>query len=78
MLEEILDFTAIDPHKAIMIGDTTYDVQMAANANIAALGAGYGVHHPQELLDHGALEVLPSFAEILMWFNQNRLQAAFS
>lgn len=78
MLEEILDYTAIDPHKAIMIGDTTYDVQMAQQANIAALGAGYGVHQDHELHDSGALEVLSSFNDILAWFRQDRLQPAFA
>lgn len=78
MLEEILDYTAINPHKALMIGDTTYDVQMAAQAKIAALGVAYGVHQDHELIKYGALEVFASFAELLAWLKQDRLQPAFA
>jgi len=44
MLHEILDYSAISKDKVIMVGDTTYDMDMAANANIHGLGVSYGVH----------------------------------
>ena len=77
MLHEILDFTAIDPHKAIMIGDTTYDLDMAANANMPALGAGYGVHSDEMLNNAKALSVEPSFEHIISWLLDNRIEKAY-
>lgn len=78
MLAEILDFTSIDPQKAIMVGDTTYDMDMAANAGIAGLGAAYGVHTEQMLRDSKAKEVKHSFDELLEWLLNGRVEKAFS
>lgn len=77
MLMEILDFTSIDPQKAIMVGDTTYDMDMAANAGIVGLGAGYGVHSEQMLRDSKALEVKHSFEDLLSWLLDDRVERAF-
>lgn len=77
MLLEILDFTAIEPHKAIMVGDTTYDLDMAINANMHGLGAGYGVHSEQMLLNSKALSVQPSFKHVIDWLLDNRIEPAY-
>lgn len=77
MLHEILDFTAIDPHKAIMIGDTTYDLDMAANAKMPSLGAGYGVHSSEMLQNARALSVEPSFEHIITWLLDSRIERAY-
>ena len=78
MLNEILDFTAIAPHKAIMVGDTTFDLDMAANANMAGLGAGYGVHSEQMLLDSKALSVEKSFNDVVSWLLDGRVEKAYA
>jgi phosphoglycolate phosphatase len=77
MLLEILDFTAIDPDKAIMVGDTIFDLDMAANAKMAGLGAGYGVHSEQMLLDSKALAVLKNFNDIIAWLLDGRVEKAY-
>lgn len=77
MLHEILDFTAIDPQKAIMVGDTTFDLDMAANANIAGLGAGYGVHSEQMLIDSKALSVQSNFTQVIAWLLDGRIEKAY-
>ncbi len=77
MLLELLDFTAIEPHKAIMVGDTTFDLDMAASADMAGLGAGYGVHSEQMLFDSNAVSVQPSFIKVVEWLLQNRLERAY-
>ena len=77
MLLELLDFTAIEPHKTIMVGDTTFDLDMAANAKIAGLGAGYGVHSEKMLLDSKALSVQPSFNKVIEWLLDGRLERAY-
>lgn len=77
MLHEILDFTAIDPHNSIMIGDTTFDMDMASNANMHGLAAGYGVHDPQVLTDAKAIAVIDTFTEIVDWLLDDRIKRAY-
>jgi phosphoglycolate phosphatase len=43
-----------DPARTAMIGDTTYDVMMAVNAGVRAIGVGWGYHEPDELTEAGA------------------------
>ncbi len=78
MLHEILEFTAIDPKNAIMVGDTTYDMDMAINANIAGLGAGYGVHTEEMLLASKAKEVHKSCHEMMSWLLDDRVERAYA
>lgn len=77
MLHEILDFTSIDADKAIMVGDTTFDMDMAANAGITGLGAAYGVHTEQMLRESQAVEVKHSFSDLLAWLLDGRVEPAF-
>lgn len=65
MLNELLAETGIDACEALMVGDTTYDIEMAANAGIRSIGVSYGVHSPQQLTDAGAERVIDRFDELL-------------
>lgn len=67
MLEQILDELGVFPHEALMIGDTEYDLEMAANARVASLGVSYGVHSTQRLAKHSPLACLDSVTEIPGW-----------
>jgi phosphoglycolate phosphatase len=67
MLEDILEATGVAPARALMVGDTTYDMQMAQNAGVAGLGVSYGVHTREDLITHGALACLDSFDEVCAW-----------
>ena len=78
MLHEILDFTAIDANKAIMVGDTSYDMQMAGNANLAGLGVAYGAHTAQTLSDNQAVSVQTSVDAMFDWLLDGRVEKAFS
>jgi len=78
MLLEILDYTAIDANKAIMIGDTTFDMDMAQHAKMAGLGAGYGVHSKAMLLESRAVEVKDSFCQLLAWLLDGRIEKAYA
>jgi len=44
MLNKILEDLNLDASQALMIGDTSYDLEMANNANIDCLAVSYGVH----------------------------------
>jgi len=73
MLEEILDQLAVEPQHALMIGDTEYDLEMANNAGITALGVSYGVHPPQRLWPHRPLAVLDEIGALLNWLNGEKI-----
>ena len=50
MLLELLEEFGLGPDEAVMVGDTTHDLQMAANAGLDAVGVAYGAH-PRAALD---------------------------
>ena len=77
MLHEILDFTAIDADKTIMVGDTTYDMDMAINANMHGLGVSYGVHSELMLLESKAVSVQHSFKQTIAWLLDGRIEKAY-
>lgn len=47
--------------RTAMVGDTTFDMEMARSAGVAALGVGWGYHGAAELTAAGAFEVFPDF-----------------
>lgn len=64
MLRAALAETGAEPAQAVMIGDTTYDMDMAAAAGMPALGVAWG-YHPAEALERaGAARVIESFAAL--------------
>ncbi|MEN8213877.1 MAG: HAD-IA family hydrolase, partial [Pseudomonadota bacterium] len=71
MLQEIIDELAISAVDALVIGDTEFDMQMAANAGASALGVSYGVHDRERLLRHGALHCLDAIHELPQWVKQH-------
>ncbi len=64
MVIEALRETALKPRQAVMIGDTTYDMDMARAAGIAALGVSWGYHDVADLKASGASRVLSSYSEM--------------
>lgn len=58
MLNKILEDLDMQPHQALMIGDSSYDLQMANNANIACVGVDYGVHSHRVLSQFEPLAIL--------------------
>ncbi len=54
MLQEAMLQAAAEPQSTVMIGDTTYDMDMARAAGCRAIGVAWGYHAPDELLAAGA------------------------
>ena len=54
MLEAALFEAGAQPEQAVMIGDTTFDIDMARAANVRAVGVDWGYHTTQELTEAGA------------------------
>lgn len=65
MLEAAMADAMADAAQTVMIGDTQFDVLMAVNAGVRAIGVDWGYHTPHELLDAGAETVVQSPAELL-------------
>jgi len=54
-----------------MIGDTTHDLDMAANAGVDALAVTYGAHPPDTLKTSKSLAYVDNVAELSQWLKQN-------
>lgn len=65
MLEAALFEAGTQPQSAVMIGDTAYDMLLAANAGVRALGVDWGYHTPDELTEAGAEAVARDPAHLL-------------
>jgi len=61
MLEKAMADTGVDAMSTVMIGDTTYDIEMAQNAGTRSVGVSWGYHPPEELLTAGADIVIDGF-----------------
>ena len=72
MIHTAMAETGAGPERTLMIGDTTYDMEMAQAAGVAALGVAWGYHAASDLKRAGATTVLkesrmlgPALAELL-------------
>jgi len=65
MILAALHETGIDPASTYMIGDTTYDMQMARAAGVHGLGVAWGYHPHDQLRDAGAEAIAHDFNELL-------------
>src|SRR5690606_8933044 len=63
VLQAIAD-TGVVSGKAVVIGDTTYDMEMARGAGAHAIGVSWGYHASDALTASGAATVLASFVDL--------------
>jgi phosphoglycolate phosphatase len=71
MVQELIAELDADPARTLVIGDTSHDLLMAANAGVASLGVTYGAHEAEDLHPHAPLALMNSFAEVHAWLNAN-------
>lgn len=64
MLEAALFEAGAQPGEAVMIGDTSFDMQMAVAGRVRAVGVAWGYHSPQELSETGADYVAHSMNDL--------------
>ena len=67
MLLELMDELGAEPARTLMIGDTTHDLQLAANAGAASLAVSYGAHESEALAGLAPRHVVHSVAELRDW-----------
>lgn len=64
MLLQAMEETGAAPEATVMIGDTAYDMIMAASANVAGIGVSWGYHSAADLRKSGARAIVSSFAAL--------------
>jgi phosphoglycolate phosphatase len=67
MLHELMREFGVEPDRTLMIGDTTHDLQLAANAGTASLAVGYGAHEPAAFDAFAPLHVARSVPDLHDW-----------
>lgn len=71
MLEELMAQWSIEPARALMIGDTTHDLEMARAAGCASVGVSYGAHDTRGFAALKPLHVADSVADLHHWLLQH-------
>ena len=71
MLIYLMDTTGVPADRTLMIGDTSHDMMLAANAGTSSLAVSYGAHSAESLLEHDPLACVNSFAEVMLWLAVN-------
>jgi len=71
MLNELIREFGVDPERTLMIGDTTHDLQLAANAGTASIAVSYGAHEPEAFADFDTRLVAHSVAELSQWLQNH-------
>ncbi|MCP5198370.1 MAG: HAD-IA family hydrolase [Gammaproteobacteria bacterium] len=64
MLYDILTELDVRPSRAVMVGDTTFDLDMARAAGVPAIAAAYGAHPRARLLDCSPVAVIDALHEL--------------
>ncbi|MCB5206424.1 HAD-IIIA family hydrolase [Methylovorus mays] len=71
MIHELMDEVGASPERTLMIGDTSFDLQMASNAGVSSLGVSYGAHPLERLLPHAPLAHFDDFTKLNQWLIMN-------
>ena len=69
MLHELMAELVVSRDNTWMVGDTEYDLLMAANAHIKSVGVSYGAHEVERLYKHSPLAVVSDMRELLLLIN---------
>ena len=75
MLFEALADSGIEADRAVMIGDTVFDMQMASAAGIAAIGVAWGYHDADHLQPAGAAHVADDYPHLMQLLEAQLNQA---
>lgn len=67
MLQELMDELGVAPGRTLMVGDTTHDLQLAANAGAPAVAVSFGAHEREAFEPHAPLWVAHSTRELHDW-----------
>jgi phosphoglycolate phosphatase len=67
MLLHLMDRIGVAPEQTLMIGDTTHDLMLAANAGVDAIGVAYGANPGSALAAERHRAIVDSVGELAQW-----------
>jgi phosphoglycolate phosphatase len=70
MLEQILAHCEVRPEQALMVGDSSFDLQMARNAGMDSVAVSYGAQSIEALQQFEPRLSIDRFSELRAWLNQ--------
>ena len=65
MVEQAIADAGSAPKASVVVGDTSFDMAMAVSAGASGIGAGWGYHDAEELLEAGAVAVAERPTDVL-------------
>ena len=71
MLQQLMREFGAEPERTLMIGDTTHDLQLAANAGVASVAVSYGAHPSEDFQRHSPLFVAQSTRALHDWLHEH-------
>lgn len=71
MLDALMDVAVVTPERTLMIGDSTYDLQMAQNAAVQYLAVTFGAHTSEQLLKYHPKGIFKQFSDLSEWLLKN-------
>lgn len=76
MLDELLDELGVPASRALMIGDTEYDMAMARALDMPRVGVSYGVHESERLAAFEPLHIAHDIDGLFDWLDASVVKAA--
>ena len=73
MLEQILAHCNVRPEQALMVGDSSFDLQMARNAGMGSVAVSYGAQTIEALRAFELRLAIDHFPELHVWLSQRAL-----
>ena len=64
MIHAAIAEAGVGRSRTVMVGDTTFDMEMAIEAGVGALGAAWGYHQPEDLMESGAQVIVETCSEL--------------
>lgn len=65
MLYELMSTRRKSPNEVVMVGDSSYDLEMAQNAGVCSVAVSFGVHDSETLARYEPLTVIDRLPELL-------------
>lgn len=64
MISRAMALAGVEPSQTVMVGDTTYDMEMARNAGVSGVGVSWGYHDGRALKESGAHRLIHRFEDL--------------
>jgi phosphoglycolate phosphatase len=65
MILHAMEHVGVEPEDTVMIGDTTFDMEMAVNAGVGAIGVAWGYHRVGALKRAGAQMIVERYEDLV-------------